>query len=212
MRASIWQVGLAFMSAWLFAQPSNCLGEGSIAFSQESSGRSYVGGAYNHPTQQAASADALQRCRKAGTNCIEIAANFGGTCVALALQVGNNGYAVGYHAQIAQARNEALRTCSRMGTRCYIEASFCDTFKEVAKTLICTHPVFTEERRLLSTFDGTRARAESIGAAIAYLYQRYCRDIEEELVIDGRIHVGDNCTQYSGMFRGETVYWGSCSE
>lgn len=84
--------------------------------------------------------------------------------------------------------------------------------KEIVKTQICTQPVFTEERRLLGTVDGTPARTQYVAAAIMYMYQRYCRDIEEELLFNEQAHVGDNCTQYAGTFRGEKVYWGQCHE
>lgn len=84
--------------------------------------------------------------------------------------------------------------------------------RELVKTLICTHPVFTEERRLLATVDGSPGRTQYVGGAIGYLYRRYCRDIEEELQASDVERIGDNCIQYSGIFRGEKVYWGQCHE
>lgn len=212
MGAFIRQTTFALLPVWLLLQPSNCFSEASIAFSQEPNGGWYTGTAYNHTTQQAASDAALESCRRTGTNCIEIAAGFSQTCVALAVQAGGNGYAVRYGAQIAQARSQAQKACAAMGLQCSIQASFCDSVREVAKTLICTKPVFTEERRLLSTVDGSQARTEYVAAAILYMYQRYCRDIVENVSSDAEVPVGDTCTQHSGLFRGEKVYWGQCHE
>jgi hypothetical protein len=211
MGASLRQTIFALLPIWLLLQPSNCFSEASISLSQEPDGRTYTGWANNYSTQSEASDAALQSCGRAGTNCLPIA-NFNNSCVALAVQTGNNGYAVRYASQIAQARNEALRGCVAMGLQCSIRASFCDSVKEVVKTLICTQPVFTEERRLLATVDGSPARTEYVAAAIVYLRQRYCRDIEETVSSDEQVYAGDNCTQYAGTFRGEKVYWGQCHE
>jgi len=212
MGASVRRTTFALLPIWLLLLPSHCFSEGSIAFSQEPTGGWYAATAHDHPTQQAASDAALQSCRITGTNCLEVAAGFSQTCVALAVQAGGNGYAVRYGSQITQARGQALKACAAMGLQCSIQASFCDSVREVVKTLICTQPVFTEERRLLSTVDGSQARTEYVAAAIAYLYQRYCRDIREAVSYDEQVYVGDTCTQYAGMFRGEKVYWGQCHE
>jgi hypothetical protein len=85
---------------------------------------------------------------------------------------------------------------------------------EVVKTSICTKPVFTEIRRLSVTIDGTPAKTKEVADAINYLNATYCREIETEgrLTSDQASNVGDNCWQYSGIFRGERVYWGQCSE
>lgn len=211
MGACIRQTVFAAFLIALLLRPSNCFSEGSIAFSQEPDGGSYAGWANNYGTQREASDAALQSCGKAGTNCLPVA-NFNNSCVALAVQVGSNGYAIRYDPQITQASRQALWACAAMGLQCRLQASFCDAVKEVTKTLICTHPVFTEERNLLSTVDGSQERTEYVATAIVYLYRRYCRDTEEELLFDEQLPVGDNCTQYAGMFRGEKVYWGQCHE
>lgn len=211
MGAGTNRIRFSLLPIWFLLQPSTCFSEASIAFSQEPTGGSYWGTAYNYPTQQAASDAASQNCRRAGSNCLVVAA-FNQSCVALAVQVGGNGYAVRYSSQIAQAKKEALAGCVAMGLQCSLQASFCDSVKEIVKTLICTRPVFTEERRLLSTVDGSQERTDYVAAAIAYLYQRYCRDIQETVSSDEQVNVGDNCTQYAGMFRGEKVYWGQCHE
>lgn len=211
MGASTRQITFALLPIWLLLQPSNCFSEASIAFSQEPTGGWYTGTASNYPTKDAAAQAAAQSCRKAGTNC-QVIVVFNGSCVALAVQVGNNGYSHRYDSQIARARSQALTACAAMGLECSLQASFCDSVKEVVKTLICTKPVFTEERRLLSTIDGSPDRTEYVVSALAYLYQRYCRDVEEAVYSDEQVPVGDNCTQYSGLFRGEKVYWGQCHE
>lgn len=82
----------------------------------------------------------------------------------------------------------------------------------VTATLICTHPVFTEELRLVRTIDGTSERTSYVADAINYLRQKYCRTITEKLSYSEAVPLGDDCTQYSGPFRGETVYWGQCAE
>ncbi|MEY9748811.1 hypothetical protein ABIF65_008185 [Bradyrhizobium japonicum] len=211
MGAFIGQIAFALLTIWLLLQPSIGFSEASIAFSQEPNGGSYTGWANNYRTQIEASDAALHTCRRAGSNCVAIT-NFNNSCAALAVQVGSNGYAVRYASQIAQARSQALRACAAMGLQCSLQASFCDSVREVVKTLICTKPVFTEERRLLSTVDGSPDRTEYIASALAYLYQRYCRDTEEYVHSEEQVSVGDNCNQYSGLFRGEKVYWGQCHE
>jgi hypothetical protein len=49
-------------------------------------------------------------------------------------------------------------------------------------------------------------------AAINYWRRKYCRDTEDKLAADEETQVGDNCYQYSSLFRGERVYWGACLE
>lgn len=81
-----------------------------------------------------------------------------------------------------------------------------------SETTVCTHPVFTEEYRLAKTIDGTSERTAYVAQAINYLLQKYCRTVTETLTAAAATSLGDNCTQYSGQFRGETVYWGKCAE
>jgi hypothetical protein len=78
--------------------------------------------------------------------------------------------------------------------------------------VICIKPVFTEEHRLRATIDGTPQKTDQVAAAINYLHERYCREIEGQLTADQNQFVGDNCYQYSGVFRGERVFWGACLE
>jgi hypothetical protein len=83
---------------------------------------------------------------------------------------------------------------------------------QAASTLICIHPVFAEEQRLRGSIDGTEERTNEIAEAINYLHAKYCRVIEEELSYDSKEYTADNCFQYTGIFRGERVYWGQCHE
>jgi hypothetical protein len=77
-------------------------------------------------------------------------------------------------------------------------------------TLICLHPVFAEELRLLQEFDGNQSTAVRIVQNINYLRAKYCRLVHEILRSDGDALIKENCFQYTGMFRGERVFWGAC--
>ena len=76
--------------------------------------------------------------------------------------------------------------------------------------LICLRPMFEEEVRLRQMLDGTSGRTADVAEALQYLRERLCRITREPLEADSEIHVADNCYQYSGVHRGERVYWGAC--
>lgn len=82
--------------------------------------------------------------------------------------------------------------------------------------LICIHPVFTTEYELMQAINGSSSRTQRIAAAINYLHLKYCREVTgpvaQAITADQDRQVGDACHQYSGVFRGERVYWGSCAE
>jgi hypothetical protein len=91
--------------------------------------------------------------------------------------------------------------------------------RENVRTIICIHPVFTEEKRLenliFSAGDAPTAQASGryVAEAVKYLRDQYCRPIEGTLTADQRTAIPDtNCYQESGIFRGERVYWGECYE
>jgi hypothetical protein len=86
-----------------------------------------------------------------------------------------------------------------------VQPSYCDA------TLTCIHPVFTEERRLLHTLDGRQNRTQEVIQAIMYLRKKYCVFVQGQLTQDQEIPLEDNCKQYSGILRGERVYWGDCN-
>lgn len=198
---------IVILASW----PSFVRAEASIAFSQQPDGGWKAGWSYNNKTQIEADNLALQHCgEQGGTNCTNVG-NFNSSCTALAVQVGNNGWAVRYGRQ-DQARRDALKACIQMGLPCRVQASFCDAVKEVVETLICTHPVFTEEERLRLTLLNDPSAAQKVAAAITYLRDKYCRTIEEVPASDQDEQVHDNCSQHSGMYRGERVYWGECAE
>jgi hypothetical protein len=77
---------------------------------------------------------------------------------------------------------------------------------------ICIHPVFREEIKLKDRLGGTSARSEYVANAIIYLRSKYCRLFGGNVRADRTTHVGENCYQNSGLFRGERVYWGECLE
>lgn len=86
------------------------------------------------------------------------------------------------------------------------------TAGSVASTLICLYPVFAEERTLREKIDGNRSTTEWVGQAINYLHAKYCREVDETPEQDDSTQLAETCFQYSGMFRGERVYWGGCFE
>jgi hypothetical protein len=81
--------------------------------------------------------------------------------------------------------------------------------KHAPSTLICLHPVFTEEMKLRDQIDGNRSTTIRIAQNINYLNAKYCR-LAERPEHDGWLRVKDICFQYTGMFRGERVFWGAC--
>ena len=83
---------------------------------------------------------------------------------------------------------------------------------EQRETLICLHPVFTEERRLTEEIDGTEATTKRIAQAINFLRAKYCMTVAGEPDYDESTSLNETCVQHSGMFRGERVYWGGCFE
>ena len=194
---------------------SEAMGEAAIAFSQAAAGGAAWGNSYNQKTPEEADNAAMRACQaqRQGTNC-QTVANFRKTCGALAVQSGRNGWAVRYDANSARARQAAQNACVAMGLPCQVRVAVCDTVMEVVTTMICTQPVFAETRKLNSAIDGTSQKTNEVAAAINYLHAKYCREIETEgrLTSDRDSNVGDNCWQYSGLFRGERVYWGQCSE
>jgi len=60
--------------------------------------------------------------------------------------------------------------------------------------------------------DGTQKKTDEVADAINYLRAKYCREIEGNPVSEQEAHLSDNCYQYTGIFRGERVYWGACLE
>jgi hypothetical protein len=80
-------------------------------------------------------------------------------------------------------------------------------------TNVCVQPVYIEEERLRGMIDGNPDTTAEIAEAINYLNTRYCREITAAPTADVRsVHVSNNCFQYSGLFRGERVYWHRCHE
>src|SRR6516165_46020 len=78
------------------------------------------------------------------------------------------------------------------------------------ETLICLRPVFIEEMRLRDQIDGNGETTISVAEAINFLNAKYCRVVAEILEHDDSVQVKENCFQYTGMFRGERDFWGTC--
>jgi hypothetical protein len=88
-----------------------------------------------------------------------------------------------------------------------------DTGGNRKSTDICIHPVFTEVKKLEAELrDHPEKLQFDVDDAITYLRLKYCRSWDGPLTADTSTPLGDNCFQYSGMFRGELVYWGECKE
>jgi hypothetical protein len=79
-------------------------------------------------------------------------------------------------------------------------------------TLICIHPIFTEETSLVDTLDGSEARTNYVAEVINYLRLRYCRKSNDRIAADQSTDIGHQCYQHSGLFRDERVYWRGCAE
>lgn len=83
---------------------------------------------------------------------------------------------------------------------------------QLKKMAICIGPVFAAERELTGIVTKDPDQVSSVASNILYLRERYCREVDRPPMPDYSAHVGDNCYQYSGKFRGERVYWGDCHE
>jgi len=204
-----WSVLLALLGA-LSADPDPVRAEAAVAFGQSPSGWA-DGTGFNYQTQNEAQNAAMERCNERGQNCI-IIASFQNQCFALAVQNGGNGYSWKTHDNQAQAEREAVRNCAAMGRRCAVRESFCDSVKEEIKTEVCMQPIFQEEMRLRVQVAEDPSKVEQNAAAVTYLKKKYCRTIIGAPTSDQSTHIGDNCFQYTGIFRNERVYWGECLE
>jgi hypothetical protein len=79
-------------------------------------------------------------------------------------------------------------------------------------TLICLQPVFSEEQRLKQLINGNHATTLWVAQAINYLRAKYCLQASGTPEHDSSTQVAETCFQYSGIYRGERVYWGGCFE
>ncbi len=205
---------LLFTMSYL-ASASSLHAEAAIYFSQNRNGGWSVGWAFNEASGIAAARKAEDTCiSNGGTNCLPIDQVFSNVCVALAIQVGSNGWAARYNPELSAARKQAVSGCYRMGRKCEVQLAFCDVVKE--RVVICTKPIFKEEHRLRETLDGTPSRTNQVAEVIEYLRGKYCRSIEAETFsseISGETKaeaINEVCEQLSGQFRGETVHWSAC--
>ena len=209
------------MKAAHFAVAIFCLGmcsaasaETAVFFSQNRNGGWSAGWHSNQSTKREAYQLGMEDCEKnGGTACTLVGDVFSNACVALAVQSGGNGYSMVVRPTKDEASKLALSRCNRMGARCRVVGTVCDDVKE--RQVICTKPVFKEEFRLKQTLDGTPEKTKSVTEAINYLNSQYCRttyddfpDSDESEPVEGV----EMCRQYSGLFRGERVYWGLCHE
>jgi len=188
-----------------------CHAEGAYAFGQGQNGAWSGGTAYNYATSREAINSATERCERRGIQCT-LLTQIQNICFAVAVQSGGNGYGWATRTDLSVARREALVSCQKHGIACAISEAFCDTVVEQQKTVICIRPTFAQEMKLRATIDGSSERTKEVADALIYIRDRFCRTTTEKMVSDTETHVGDNCYQYSGLFRGERVYWGQCLE
>ena len=193
------------------ANGQQCHAEGAYAFGQGQDGAWSGGSAYNYTTSQEATNRATQRCQERGISC-ELLTQVQNTCFAIAVQNGNNGYGWVTRSDMSVARREALASCQTHGITCAVAEAFCDTVVEQQKTVICIRPAFAQEMKLRATINGSSERTREVADAIIYIRDRFCRTTTEKMISDTETHIGANCYQYSGLFRGERVYWGQCLE
>jgi hypothetical protein len=79
-------------------------------------------------------------------------------------------------------------------------------------TTICARPLLEQELKLQRLIDGSDERTKEVADAIVYLRSQFCRTTDDALLADSQQHVTENCHQFSGLFRGELVFWGECYE
>jgi hypothetical protein len=197
--------------AFALTVPHHAGAEGAYAYGQGHNGAWSGGSAYNYSTAQEAIDSATQRCEQRGIPC-QLVTQVQSTCFAVAVQNGNNGWGWATRGDLSDARREALQSCQRNGLECSISEAFCDAVIEQQKALICVRPTFEQETKLRAMIDGSDARTREVADAILYIRDRFCRTTTDTMVSDTETHLSDNCYQYSGLFRGERVYWGQCLE
>jgi len=84
-----------------------------------------------------------------------------------------------------------------------------------SETEICLRPVFIEEMRLREMIDGKRSTTQWVAQALNHLKSKYCAIVTAEIEPDDSVSAGDTggaCQQYTGLYRGERVFWGACHE
>ena len=76
---------------------------------------------------------------------------------------------------------------------------------------ICTKPIFDEVARLKTSIDGTASRTNYATHAAEYLMGSYCRKVLASISPDGVKTTSDSCSEFTGIYLGERVYWGTCN-
>lgn len=185
-----------------------------IFFSQNPNGGWAVGWHSNRLSKKEAYFGGLENCEEnRGTNCVPVGDAFNNMCVGIAAGVGHNGYATRGSSNKDDAGRQALAACNGMGRPCRLAGVVCDSVRE--RQVICTKPVFAEEFKLKQSLDGSQEKTEKVAQAIKYLNDKYCRAMYDEYPESDQseaVQGVEMCRQYSGMFRGERVYWGQCHE
>lgn len=90
----------------------------------------------------------------------------------------------------------------------------CHIEEKGAQKTICIRPIFSD---ILATCDQlytNPADVELVANQINRMFVRYCRRSVGDLIADKEddLSRGYGCKQYSGIYRGERVYWGSCDQ
>jgi hypothetical protein len=86
----------------------------------------------------------------------------------------------------------------------------CRTWENCAGTMICDRPLFRILQRLKQSHDGSAEKGQEITATLGYVHMTYCRTTDEEVTANDSTALGD-CTQFTGMHRGQRVYWEVCT-
>ena len=81
-------------------------------------------------------------------------------------------------------------------------------------TVVCLQPIFEEEERLREQINGDRNVTVWVAQAINYLHGKYCGKVMGAPVSDQTVgHLaGGACTELSGIYQGERLYWEECHE
>lgn len=207
MRAMVYSLAVVW---WVLATSSALQAEAAFFYAQGPDGGWSTGVAWDRATRSQAQEDAHVRCleNQPYDGTCELVTAFNNSCFAIA--VSSNAYGWAQGATLSIAKKRAKGQCENRGADCVIQDAFCDTLKEVARTLICVRPLFEIERELRDKINGSSVRTREVADAINYLHTEFCRVTEDELAEGNRQIISDNCYQVSGEYRGETVYWGEC--
>jgi hypothetical protein len=88
---------------------------------------SWGSGVVDRPTASEAQQEALRRCSIRGPASCSVVTTFSRTCLAIAVQIGRNGYGWATRPTIGEARNTVLSQCLAHGVPCDVKVALCDS-------------------------------------------------------------------------------------